>query len=157
MTSFFKMNLPRFQPLSRRPTLNPLTTDYSRTKEAPLMPTARSENLDRTTKSAPLTLRTPDSNDADLPLVRHECGLVAHNHPAINRLPLCPKKCEISGLVRHPLPAFGKSLGPKAAPTKGAHMTQRTHNPSSVDSWPSRHARRVSTDTPRFSPPPKGV
>ena len=39
---------------------------------------------------------------ADLSLVRHFRRRLVHNLLAMNRLPLCLKKVEISGLVRHP-------------------------------------------------------
>src|ERR1039457_4268264 len=50
----------------------------------------------------PVPVETPDSHDADLSLVRHKLDLLTHNHLAISRLPLCLKKSEFSGLVRHP-------------------------------------------------------
>jgi hypothetical protein len=61
----------------------------------PYMHTAPQKNL-----NPELTPNTVPSG-ADLSLVRHLCHRLTHNLIAMNRLPLCLKKVEISGLLRH--------------------------------------------------------
>ena len=48
--------------------------------------------------------KAPGSDDARLCFVRHSGRVLTHNSHAVNYLPLCVKKVEISALVRHPPP-----------------------------------------------------
>jgi hypothetical protein len=73
-------------------------------------------HFDHPTLYASVYPKMPDSSGADLSLVRHLCRRLTHNLITMNRLPLCPKKGKISGLLRHPC------IGPPTpSPT--------THNP----------------------------
>jgi hypothetical protein len=86
---------------------------------------------------------TPDTvpGGADLSLVRHLPRRLTHNLITMNRLPLCLKKVEISGLVRHPCLGNPHSL---------FHNPQSsTHNPARDARLPFvRHSRPILTNNP---------
>jgi hypothetical protein len=92
------------------------------------------------TRNSELTPSTVPSG-ADLSLVRHFRRRLTHNLITMNRLPLCLKKVEISGLLRHPCLGNPHSLSHSPKPT--------THNPAN-DARLSfvRHLRPTLTSNP---------
>src|ERR1039457_275832 len=65
------------------------------------MPISRFGEFDHATKFAPPPLQTTDPGGANLSFVRHLRHYLTRNPITMNRLPLCPKKAEFSGPVRH--------------------------------------------------------
>jgi hypothetical protein len=82
---------------------------------------SRINDLHRTHRAPPNDERrnrkTPGSSGADLSVVRHLRHRLTHNFLTMNRLPLCPKKGEISGLVRHPCVGNPHSFSHNPQPT----------------------------------------
>ena len=81
----------------------------------------------------PITLNpelTPNTvpSGADLSLVRHLCRRLTHNLIAINRLPLCLKEVETSGLLRHAFPTT-HNLQPTSRPAACGRMYKGHHFP----------------------------
>jgi hypothetical protein len=99
---------------------------------------SRINDLHRTHRAPPNDERrnrkTPGSSGADLSVVRHLRHRLTHNFLTMNRLPLCPEKGEISGLVRHPCVENPYSL---------------SHNPADDADLPFvRHFRPLLTNKP---------
>jgi hypothetical protein len=100
------------------------------------MPISRFGEFDHATKLAPPPPQTTDPSGADLSFVRHLRHYLTRNPITMNRLPLCPKKDDISALVRHPPvrnPRSPRSQRP-AFPT--SHIPQPT---TYIPNHPVRH------------------
>jgi hypothetical protein len=93
---------------------------------------------------------TPDTfpSGADLSLVRHLCRRLTHNLITMNRLPLCLKKVEISGLLRHPCAGNPNSLSHNPQPTTRRATSRLSHNLQPT----SRTAVHISDTTHRTLP-----